>query len=199
MQDGTTIDLLRAVRAGDSAAWANLDERIRKALRLAVRGQVPPSMRAQFDTEVLLQSAIVGAYQALDSYEYQGKGSLQAWLRTIFQNKLRARVRQLRTSRREVAREAGRVHEGLASEHASPEQEIVRAEQFARLMTAFASLPSKEGKILTSFYFDKKSAVELARERNTSESTVRRELALAIERLHAKLRASTRDDRTEGT
>lgn len=188
MHDGTTIDLLRAARAGDEDAWSHLDERIRRTLRLTVRGQVPANMRAQFDTEVLLQSTLIDAYGSLADYEYQGHGSLQAWLRKIFRNKLRERIRRLRGRGREVDREAGTVHENLAGEDAPPEEEVARAEQLARVMAAFAELPRKESRLLTAFYFDKRSAVDLARSRGVSESTLRREVARALERLHDLLR-----------
>ncbi len=185
----TTVELIRAARAGDEAAWSRLDDKLRGVLREAVHGQVPRAMRGQLDTEIVLQSTLTAAYLAIerDEYEYKGRGSLTAWLKVIFVNKLRSRIRNLRSQKRNIDLEVGSGLEACEAPAETPAEQVARAEDYARLMLALTELPIDQARILMECFCDKRSTASIARSHGLSEKAVRKRMAQALQSLRSRI------------
>ncbi len=85
------------VREGDQDAWREVYRRYRTLLIIATREVTGPDTE---DPEDVLQSAFLSAWKDIKEFEYQGKGSLRAWLRQIVVNKNREKLRKLKRARR---------------------------------------------------------------------------------------------------
>lgn len=189
-----TEHLIRAAKSGDMEAWSLLDQRYRNVLSLFLRGRIPTGARARFDTEDVLQSAFLSAFKELDSYEYQGPGSFKAWITRILENRLRTRLRQNATQKRDADRDQ-RFTDRLSSEGtrgargaSTPSELFASAENYARLVEAIGSLPDDLRQVVTLHFLDKKTLAQVAEELEMSETTVGRRVARAVELIHRRLR-----------
>ena len=187
-----TEDLIRSVRSGDAGAWKSLDARYRMALYLFMRGRIPKQARGRFDTDDLLQSAFLSAFRELDSYQDRGQGSFLAWMTTILENRLRDKLRRVKTKSRDVERSepyqtdvAIKVDKLFAP---SPSEVFSKAEDSARLLEAIADLEPELGLIVRSHFFDKTPLAHIARDLGRDVKTVRGRLSTAITILLSKLR-----------
>ena len=112
---GTISVLFERARSGDSRARELLARRCIEALRRFASGRVPRGVRGRFDTDDLVQTAVMRAFERLSSFRRQGHGSFLANLRTIVLNQIRDEARRLST--RSPHQELG---EALADAGASP-------------------------------------------------------------------------------
>src|SRR2546422_2184465 len=92
---GTISVLVERARSGDSAAREQLARRCVEALRRFAKGRVPNSVRGRLDTDDLVQTAVMRAFERLQSFERRGHGSFLANLRTIVLNQIRDEARRL--------------------------------------------------------------------------------------------------------
>jgi len=101
---GTISVLVERARSGDAAAREQLARRCVEALGRFARGRVPHSVRGRLDTDDLVQTAVMRAFERLQSFERRGHGSFLANLRTIVLNQIRDEARRLssRTAHEEV-------------------------------------------------------------------------------------------------
>jgi RNA polymerase sigma-70 factor (ECF subfamily) len=92
---GTISVLVERARLGDSQAREQLAQRCIEALRRFASGRVPRTARARLDTDDLVQTAVMRAFERLHSFEHRGHGSFLAHLRTIVLNAIRDEARRL--------------------------------------------------------------------------------------------------------
>ena len=87
--------LIERARSGDSQAREQLAQRCVEALRRFAGGRVPRGVRGRLDTDDLVQTAVMRAFEHLDTFERRGHGSFLANLRTIVLNQIRDEARRL--------------------------------------------------------------------------------------------------------
>ncbi len=195
-----TEELLEAARRGDVAAWRRLDARYRRALVAMMHGSIPTSLRSRYDTEDILQSAFLSAFQELDEYRYAGKGSFLRWLVTIFRMRLLDLIREGHALMRDAGKEVDlHVFDGegapeLASGLRSPQDIAAAAEELARTMELLHELDDEEFLIVARNRFDRKSMQAIALELELPVTTVRRKLARAVGKLRPPLRPGDRPE-----
>ena len=189
--DEPTRELVRAALEGDPEAWAKIDRRYRDVLALLKRGEVSRSSQGKFLTEDVVQSAMIRAFTALDTYQDRGPGSFGRWLRTIMENRLKTKLRTLHTAKREVSREEALSKEsegdGLSVISTTPDDLVARAEQMARITRALAGLPEQEKEIIVLTNLDHLTLRDAAKRLDLSESAARRRMAAAIKALSVSL------------
>lgn len=187
--DGT-YELVEQAAAGDAAAWENLYERYRRALRAILRSYMREIPRRRFDTEDVLQSTFLSAYTALDDFKYRGPESFRKWLTSILMHKLFDKVKYHGRDQRDSRREDSGPEEieDFPDAHDSPSMELARFEGQARLLEALAELDVEDQELLTLRFFERRTWPEVAEELGMVEATARRRLPQALERLTRKLR-----------
>jgi RNA polymerase sigma-70 factor (ECF subfamily) len=92
---GSISILVQLARGGDAAAREILARRCILALQGFANGRVPQSVRGRLDSDDLVQTAVMRAFERLDSFERRGHGSFLANLRTIVLNQIRDEARRL--------------------------------------------------------------------------------------------------------
>jgi RNA polymerase sigma factor (sigma-70 family) len=90
-----TGSLLVRARRGDSRALSQLLRVQGDRLRAWARGRIPAWARELNDTADLVQDALLRTLQRVDRFEDRGKGSLQAYLRTIVTNAVHDQERRV--------------------------------------------------------------------------------------------------------
>jgi RNA polymerase sigma-70 factor (ECF subfamily) len=180
----TTRELLRAAERGEQEAWHALYLRYRKLLRGMIQRRLPPGSRGRGDSEDVLQSTFVAAWKALDDFEYRGPDSFRRWLGTILDHEVidlargeERRRRGLEELRREVA----------PALQESPSTVLVRDELQRRLLEALTSLSLEDQELIGQHFFDRLSWAEIAGRHGVVESTVRRRMLDALERLMRRI------------
>jgi RNA polymerase sigma-70 factor (ECF subfamily) len=186
-----TIDLLRAASAGDQSAWSELYARHRAVMRTLVQCQIPARLRSRLETEDVLQSAFLSAFQKLESFEYKGEASLEAWLKEIIRNKLLDRVRYHYAACRDPEREQEKPEtkeiEEVKGEDSSPLALLEAAERQTGILMALDKLSEREQAIIMMRHFDHLSFAEIAQKLGIPETTARRRCFEALEKLFKRM------------
>lgn len=184
-----TLELIVRAKDGDASAWLAIDERYRESLMRIVRGKFDGDMRRRLDTEDLVQSALVAAFEGLPGFEYQGEGSLQAWLVQILRNRRRQRLRHHLSVKRDVRLDASddALESWVDLTSMEPGQAILAAESQANLMDAIDELPELDRIIVVANFVDEIPIAEIAKQIGRHPSNVRRHLASALLAIQKKL------------
>lgn len=185
-----TLELLLRARDGDASAWESIDARYRTALIRVAHGRIPADVHRRLDTEDLVQSTLLAAFRGLEGYEYQGPGSLQAWLQKILINRVRQRLRLHLSDRRDARRDvdALRLESRFDLSTMTPGEAVLAAEQYTLLVDAIAGLTEEERRLIVENKLEGRPIQEIASELGIDESTARRRRARVIETLGKKLR-----------
>ena len=112
---------------------------------------------------------------------YRGRGSLMGWLRTVVAQR---HVDRLRRDRREDPLEEFEVA-APESEVASPAKELTQLEN--ALEAAIGGCSGEERLILSAYYLDGRTLLEIARVLNVHEATVSRKLKRICEELRKRV------------
>jgi RNA polymerase sigma-70 factor (ECF subfamily) len=91
----STVELLARARSGDNRALETLFARHMPVLQRWASHRLPAHARQMADTCDLVQETVVQTFKNLEQFEYRGEGSLQAYMRQGFMNKLRDALRRL--------------------------------------------------------------------------------------------------------
>lgn len=190
LADEPTDELVKAAKRGDVEAWNRLDRRYRIALTLFTRGRIPAQARSRFDTEDVMQSALLSAYRELESYEYRGEGSFYSWLTRIIRNRLNSRMRDLKARKRDAGLEQRYTDShALGDEPESPSELYSTAEEHARVIEAITKLKDEQREVLTRHVLEKRTLTQVAQELGLSPTTAKRRLVDAIEAIARQLGA----------
>ena len=95
----STLVLLERARAGDRQALDDLFGRYVPLLRRWASGKLPQWARDLTDTHDLVQETLLQTFKKIDTFEYRGEGALQAYLRQVLVNRIRAEFRPSRHPR----------------------------------------------------------------------------------------------------
>ncbi len=183
-----------AARHGDQAAWERLHQRYRPLLAFSAQAGLPDQLRGRFDAEDVLQAAFLAAFQALPRHEYRGEAAFRAWLKEITRNELTTRIRAHEASKRSPERElAGADVAELAratEEDQTPSAVMERAQRRAQVLEAMRMLEDEQQEVLWLRDFEQRTWEDIARQRGTSTSVVRKGYAKALAALVRHLRRS---------
>lgn len=185
-----TVDMVAAFCAGDAGAWQRIDARYRKRLALLLRGRIPKSLKRRFDTEDIVQSAILSAFKEIDSFEDRGPDSFRRWMMTILWNGLRSRVRFHKAGVRDIAQEINEVNDSdglnpmdLAS---NDKAAMKRAEDLEATLQAIATLDDKKSDLIRRRFLDEQTFEEMAKQDGVSVRTICRRVSNIIVELRRK-------------
>jgi RNA polymerase sigma-70 factor (ECF subfamily) len=131
----SSIDLLRRLQAGDTAALDTLIGRYRPRLVRWATGRLPAHARHLAETQDLVQDTLVQAFRKIGHIEIRGQGALQAYLRQVLLNTIRQQIRKGR------CRPAGEdLEDDAEAAGASPLEEAIGGELLARYDEALERL-----------------------------------------------------------
>ena len=103
---------------------------------------------------------------------YQGRGSLQGWLRVVVAQEY---VNQYRIVRRETSLDAA-LEDGAQFTAPEPEPVVADPRVDAAVVAELAGLDAEERFLLAAYYLDRRTLVELAKLQGVHESTISRKL-----------------------
>jgi RNA polymerase sigma factor (sigma-70 family) len=92
----STLELLKRVHDGDRMAVDMLVERCVPPLRRWAHGRLPQFARSDYNTEDLVQEALLRALKRLNTFEARRVGALQAFLRQTVRNLICDEIRRTR-------------------------------------------------------------------------------------------------------
>lgn len=135
----SSFELLRRAKSGDAPALDLLLERYRPRLHRWCTGRLPKYARDFTDTEDIVQDALIGLVRTLDTFDYRGEWSVQAYLRRAATNRIRDEIR------RHVARPAAtELSDDAESQELSPLEQAMGQEAFTRYQLALDALTEAE-------------------------------------------------------
>jgi RNA polymerase sigma factor (sigma-70 family) len=181
--DLQSLELLHRLRRGDAAAFDVLYRRHRDELLLAVRAGMGPRLREAMQSEDVLQSVALEAFEVLRREQPQAgfTGLLRRLVRHRLIDRARATVRQRRTGL--VACDGG-----LAAEPATPVPPSYHDPRYLQLEQALQRLPADQREVLRLRRFDGLSSQEVAARTGRSDDAVRKTFSRAMARLTLLLR-----------
>jgi len=170
-------ELARRAQGGDRCAFATL---LRRYQEVAFRAAYLVTTNAT-EAEDALQDGFINAFQALRSFD--PNRPFRPWLLRIVTNAARNRSRS--ASRQQRLRL--RIVEPEREHGASPESEVIAAQQREAIMHALTELPEADRLALTYRYFLDLSVGEIAQLFDCPASTMRSRLLRARGRLRDRL------------
>ena len=139
----STRDLLQHARQGRREALGALFARYRPRLERWAAGRLPLFARSLLDTGDLVQEALLGALESVDSIEIRGPGTFEAYVRQSILNRIRD---QIRWARRRVGSETA--SERLVDPSPSPLENAIGADVVLRYEEAMARLSPEDRQLL---------------------------------------------------
>jgi len=115
---------------------------------------------------------------------YQGRGSLQGWLRTVI---AREYVNRYRSAKRETSLDAA-LDDGQQFEARNPDLAVADPRVEAAAATELAALEPEERFLLAAYYLDRRTLAEIAKLLRVHESTISRKLERATTGLRKRIR-----------
>ena len=103
---------------------------------------------------------------------YQGRGSLQGWLRIVIAQEY---VNHYRCARRETSLDAA-LEDGAQFAAPDPEFAVADPRVEAAVVSELAALDAEERFLMVAYYLDRRSLAEIAKLRGVHESTISRKL-----------------------
>lgn len=166
--------MLERARGGDPEAARTLYARYSAYVRVAVRRQLHPRLRSQFDSLDFVQDVWTSFLTApADPARFETPAALLSFLSRMAHNKLVDAVReQFQTAKRDVTREEplGETTAGMPDRGPSPSQWAVAGERWEQLVGHFPAGHRAILERLRAGY----TALEIAEQAGVSVSTVNR-------------------------
>jgi RNA polymerase sigma-70 factor (ECF subfamily) len=181
-------ELVRRIRAGDTALTATLFDRHLVLLRAAARSRLPAALRGKVGESDVIQDAWLAAFQRLSDFEDRGEGSFRRWLRQILEHKVVDEVRRhveagSRDARREVRLATRADTQAGADDQTSPSMQVANAEETAAVRRAVDELPSAYAQIVRLVHQEGLTLVEAGARMGRSPDAVRKLYGRALARL----------------
>ena len=178
-------DLLGRLCSGDEEAAEQVFRAYEPFLRLVVRRQLPPRLRAKFDSADVVQSVWADVLQGFREagWRFASAAQLRAFLLTVTRNRFIDRVRQ---HQRALDREQPLAEDAPGEVLTSPEprpSEIAQAHELWQQMLACCPPPHRE---LLRLKREGKSLAEIAAHTGLHPSSVRRILYDLARRVAAR-------------
>lgn len=180
--------LARACAAGDNHAWEVFLNRYRATLyesayKIAKEESVARGLADSLYAALYGVDA-KGQQRTSKLRSYQGRGSLQGWLRMVVAQEY---VNLYRATRRETSLDAA-LDEGAQFE--ARESEVGVADPRAELAAAeeLAALTAEDRFLLAAYYLDRRTLAEIAKLQGVHESTISRQLDRVTSDLRKRIR-----------
>jgi RNA polymerase sigma-70 factor (ECF subfamily) len=138
-----TLELVRGAQRGESSSIERLYARYLPRLRWWAHGRLPGFARNGFDTEDVVQDAMMKTLRRLEDFDPQKAGCFQAYTRQAVLNAIRDHVRRARPH---VTAE--RVLEFEAMPQKSPLEELIGRDAIERYEAALAELSPQEQELI---------------------------------------------------
>ena len=132
----TTAALLIRVQAGEPEAREQLARRYLASLQRWAHGRLPSRARDLVDTEDLIQSTLMRAFNKVNDFENRREGAFLAYVRQILLNQIRDEARRGRRRPEHVEIEAE-----IPNSDRSVLDEVIGRENMERYEAALALLP----------------------------------------------------------
>ena len=180
--------LARACARGDERAWEVFLTRYRATLyETAYKiAKIESEARGLADSlyAELYGVDAKGQQRTSKLLYYQGRGSLQGWLRTVIAQEY---VNRYRSTKRETSLESA-IEEG--AQFAAPAHEVTGSDRRVEAAVAaeLTELDSKERFVLAAYFLDHRTLAEIARLQGVHESTVSRKLERITSGVRKRLR-----------
>ena len=180
--------LARACAAGDNRAWEVFLNRYRVTLyesaykiakeESAARGLADSLYAALYGVDAK------GQQRSSKLRSYQGRGSLQGWLRTVVAQEY---VNLYRATRRETSLDAA-LDEGIQFEAGESDLSVADPRAEAAAAEELTALPAEECFLLAAYYLDRRTLAEIAKLQGVHESTISRKLERVTLELRKRIR-----------
>lgn len=180
--------LARACAHGDERAWEVFLTRFRVTLYETAYKIAKEDSAARG-----LADSIYGELYGVDSkgqqrasklLYYQGRGSLQGWLRTVIAQEY---VNRYRNTRRETSLDAA-LEDGAQFAAAEPKVAVGDPRIEAAASAELAALDAEERFLLAAYYLDQRTLAEIAKLQGVHESTISRKLERATVGVRKRIR-----------
>ncbi|HEY5174606.1 MAG TPA: sigma-70 family RNA polymerase sigma factor [Terriglobales bacterium] len=180
--------LARACAAGDNRAWEVFLNRYRATLYESAYKIAKEESAARG-----LADSLYAALYGVDSKgqqrtsklrSYQGRGSLQGWLRTVVAQEY---INLYRATRRETSLDAA-LDEGIQFEASEPDLSAADPRAEAVAAEELSALPAEERFLLAAYYLDRRTLAEIAKLQGVHESTISRKLERVTSGLRKRIR-----------
>lgn len=178
------VQLLAAIRRGDSRAQEAVLVRYRSWLELLARMQAGRQFQGKFSASDIVQDTLLAAHRDLGQFRGATEAELLAWLRQILGHVLAHEIRRYRgTQRRDLGREVSldaalaessqKLADFLAASQSSPSAQCERSEQEVRLADVLATLPENYRDVIILRNIEGLSHEEVAQRLGRSVGAVR--------------------------
>ena len=180
--------LARACAAGDNHAWEVFLTRYRATLYESAY-KIAKEESAARSLADSLYAALYGVdakgqQRASKLRSYQGRGSLQGWLRTVVAQEY---VNLYRATRRETSLDAA-LDEGIQFESREPDLSVTDARAEVAAAEELTALSAEERFLLAAYYLDRRTLAEIAKLQGVHESTISRKLERVTSGLRKRIR-----------
>jgi RNA polymerase sigma-70 factor (ECF subfamily) len=180
--------LARACAAGDNHAWEVFLNRYRATLyesayKIAKEESVARGLADSLYAALYGVDA-KGQQRTSKLRSYQGRGSLQGWLRTVVAQEY---VNLYRATRRETSLDAA-VDEGQQFEARETDISVTDPRAEAAAAEELAALSAEERFLLAAYFLDHRTLAEIARLQGVHESTISRKLERVTVELRKRIR-----------
>jgi RNA polymerase sigma-70 factor, ECF subfamily len=178
----STIHVLERAKRGDRTAARVLLERSLPLLRRWSRRRLPTYARAGFDTEDVVQDAVLGVLKHIERFEHRTVGALQAYLREAVINRIRDLIRGSRRRGTAVELEAEPV-----SSRPSPLEHAIMRERLDDFLAALQRLRPVDRQAVVWRVELGYSVAEIARRMGKTEAAAAMTVSRALTRLASEM------------
>ena len=188
-------ELVKLAKSGDRVALGRLLLAHYDPLSHHLLPKLPPALGRVVSVDDLLQQTCVQAHRDIGRFEYQGEGSLYAWLKNIAEHRLQDAIRkagrvkrggavhQVENARDAATGSAAELIELLSAGDPTASQVLARREAQQALQVAIAALPEDQRKAVCLRFFQGRSWQDIADAMDRTPTAVR----LLVERAKKKL------------
>ncbi len=180
--------LARACAAGDNRAWEVFLNRYRATLYESASKIAKEESAARGLADSLYASLYgvdaKGQQRTSKLRSYQGRGSLQGWLRTVVAQEY---VNLYRATRRETSLDAA-LDEGQQFEAGEPDVSVTDPRAEVAAAEELTALAAEERFLLAAYYLDHRTLAEIAKLQGLHESTISRKLERVTSGLRKRIR-----------
>ncbi|MCR9245778.1 MAG: sigma-70 family RNA polymerase sigma factor [bacterium] len=175
-----TIDLVNRLQDGQTGAWEDLYRRYRDEMLLSVRLGMGKQLRESLQSEDVLQSVALAAFQAMPRFEARQSGGLRGFLHKLVRHKLVDQARALQAKKR-----AGTtpLTPSQADGLAQPEAPTYSDPRYEKIEHALSQMPDDMRAVIQLRRFEGLSSQETAERMQKSDDAVRKLYSRAIARL----------------
>lgn len=182
---------LTAALQGDGPSWDAVLAPLRPRLVALAAHRIPRALAGRIEPEDLVQETFVRILEHNHTFEEQGPTSFLGWTVRLLENAAADAVRHHRRQRRTPARESARevapeLEDGRESGR-PPLQQLLAAEERVRLARELDRLDREDRRLLAERFQAGATFAHIAGRRSWSESTARRRLGQALDRLRQAL------------